>query len=58
MRQIERWYDVKVVFDGPIPKESINGEIGRDLTLAQLLNGINGMVAKFRLEGRVLHVLP
>jgi transmembrane sensor len=37
MRQLERWYDVTVTYDGPIPVGQFNGEIGRGLTLDQVL---------------------
>ncbi len=58
MRQLERWYDIQVVYDGAIPKDKFLGRIDKNLTLQQVLEGLSGIVANFRLEGRVLHVLP
>ncbi|MES1250223.1 MAG: FecR domain-containing protein, partial [Chitinophaga rupis] len=38
MRQLARWYDVEVKYSGPVPAwGDFKGEIGRNLTLAQVL---------------------
>lgn len=58
MRQLERWYEIQVVYDGNIPVEKFGGEIDRNMTLNQALKVLNGIVANFKLEGKVLHVLP
>jgi len=55
MRQLERWYDIRVVYDGPIPREVFYGEMDRNLTLQEVLELLGG-IAKFRLEGKTLHV--
>jgi len=38
MRQLARWYDVRVVYAGATPKMVFNGEIGKILTLDQVLH--------------------
>jgi transmembrane sensor len=58
MRQLERWYDIKVVYDRAVPKDKFLGQIDKNLTLREVLEGLSGVVAKFRLEDRTLHVLP
>lgn len=58
MRQLERWYEIKVVYDGEVPAEKFGGEIDRNMTLNQALKVLNGIVANFKLDGKVLHVLP
>ncbi len=58
MRQIERWYDVKVVYAQGIPKGKFLGELYRNLSLSQTLKVLDGVVAHFKLEGKILHVLP
>lgn len=58
MRQLERWYEITVVYDGKIPTEKFGGEIDRNMTLNQALKVLNGIIANFKLEGKVLHVLP
>jgi ferric-dicitrate binding protein FerR (iron transport regulator) len=37
MRQIERWYDVEVEYNGAIPSRTFTGNIPRSASLAQLL---------------------
>ncbi|WP_127124546.1 FecR family protein [Pseudoflavitalea rhizosphaerae] len=37
MRQLSRWYDVEVKYDGGIPVRTFSGEIGRQLSLQQVL---------------------
>lgn len=54
MRQLERWYDINVEFTGPASKETYRGRLTRDLTLTQVLDILNKMDVKCRLEGRKL----
>lgn len=57
MRQIARWYDVEVRYEGSTVEDiELGGEIGRNLTLQQLLNGLQDKETHFRLEGKVLTV--
>jgi hypothetical protein len=57
MRQIARWYDVDVRYEGRTVEDiELGGEIGRNLTLQQLLNGLQDKDTHFRLEGKVLTV--
>lgn len=56
LRQLARWYDVEIIYDNKIPKGTLGGRMGRNLTLQQVLEGLDGIIARFRLEGRKLHV--
>ncbi|WP_295116342.1 FecR family protein [uncultured Chitinophaga sp.] len=59
MRQLSRWYDVTVIYEGNIPYRVFRGEIGRDLSLHQVLKGLGNMGVNFRIEeGRRLIVTP
>jgi len=40
MRQLARWYDIEVEYTGAVPIGTFNGEIGRGLTLNQVLQGL------------------
>ena len=40
MRQLARWYDIEVEYTGAIPSGTFDGEIGRGLTLNQVLQGL------------------
>ncbi len=37
MRQLERWYDIDVSFEGQLPEEKFEGELKRNLNLAQIM---------------------
>lgn len=58
MHQIERWYDVEVVYDGTVSAREFHGKIGRDLKLSQVINILEGMDVNFRIEGKKLIVRP
>lgn len=58
MRQISRWYNVDVRYEGPVTKATFGGDIERDLTLVQVLQVLEKSQVHFRLEGNILTVLP
>ena len=37
MRQIARWYDVEVVYEGAIPKDRFVGDLPMDANISQVL---------------------
>jgi TonB-dependent SusC/RagA subfamily outer membrane receptor len=37
MRQVDRWYDVEIVFKGELPKKEFNGEIVRIMKLTAII---------------------
>ena len=58
MRQVERWYDAKVVYQGEI-RQLFNATIHRDEPLSKLLHllELNGYV-HFKIENKTIYVLP
>lgn len=58
MRQLERWYDVKVKYEGEVPVYRFGGEIERSLSLLQVLKILEKTKVHFRLEGREVIVMP
>lgn len=58
MRQLERWYDIEIKYEGAIPVKEIHGELGRDLSLQQVLKVLDRMQVTCRLEGKTLIVQP
>ena len=59
MRQLQRWYDIEVVYEKGVPKIEFIGKMGRDLSLSAVLSGLQLSKVHFRLEeGRRLVVLP
>lgn len=59
MRQLARWYDVQVVYEPGVTSHNFYGEIGRNLSLAQVLEGLKLSGVNCRIEeGKKLIVLP
>jgi ferric-dicitrate binding protein FerR (iron transport regulator) len=58
MRQLERWYDIEVVYEKGIPDIKFGGKMSNDVSLSGLLRSLQDMEVHFRVEGRKLIVLP
>jgi transmembrane sensor len=58
MRQLERWYDIDVVYEKGVPKLEFIGKMDRDLSLLNVLRGLEMSEVHFRIEDRKLIVLP
>ncbi len=56
MRQFARWYDVEVIYEKRKVNKEISGDIGRDLNLSEVLEGLKGLGVKSRIEGKKLFV--
>ncbi|MEV4884064.1 FecR family protein [Chitinophaga ginsengisegetis] len=54
MRQLERWYDIQVIYENGIPKVELTGNMTRDVTLNDLMEGLEKLGVHSRLEGRRL----
>jgi len=52
MRQIARWYDVDVEFQGKIPEEKFRGKISRGVPISQLFQILQTSGVDFKTEGR------
>ena len=50
MHQLERWYNIEIVYPNGVPGIQLAGEISRNLKLSDLLKGLEGAEVKFRLE--------
>jgi len=58
MRQLERWYDIEVVYEKGIPNIEFVGSLSRDLSLQEVLKGLKLSEVNFRIEGKKLIVMP
>jgi transmembrane sensor len=59
MRQLSRWYDVDVKFEGIPDSAPFQGKIGRDLSLAQVLKILEQVHVHFRIqEDKRIIILP
>ncbi|SIN68394.1 FecR family protein [Chitinophaga niabensis] len=56
MRQLERWYDIEVVYEKGIPDIEFEGEMTKDVSLNGLLVMLGKTELHFRIEGRKLIV--
>ncbi|MCS3798615.1 FecR family protein [Niastella sp. OAS944] len=56
MRQVERWYNVDVVYEGDLPQRTFTGGIERSARLSELLRLLEVSKVKFRVEGNRLIV--
>jgi len=58
MRQVERWYDIDVVYEGDVPGRTFSGGISRDANLSEIIRLLEVSKIHFRMEGRKLTVTP
>ncbi|RAJ08630.1 FecR family protein [Chitinophaga skermanii] len=58
MRQLERWYDIEVVYEKGIPAARFGGWINKQNTLQDVLQILESSNVHFHLEGRKLIVMP
>ncbi|NML23052.1 DUF4974 domain-containing protein [Pseudoflavitalea sp. G-6-1-2] len=56
MRQLERWYNITVEYEGHPPTIHFKGKMYRNLNLPDVLESLKGMGLEFRMEGRRLIV--
>ncbi|MGN6532519.1 MAG: FecR family protein [Ginsengibacter sp.] len=58
MRQVSRWYDVEVVYDGKSRDARFGGGLSKGLPLSNVLKLMEANGVRFKLEGKVLRVIP
>jgi len=56
MRQLSRWYDLEIVYKGPVPERTFHGKLGRDLQLSQILEVLSQFNIRYKLDGKVLTI--
>lgn len=59
MNQLQRWYDIEVIYEGEIPDVSFYGKIHKNVKLSIVLDALRDIGVQFRMEGeRKLMVSP
>lgn len=58
MRELARWYDVTVRYEGNIKSQRFGGAIQRNLNLSQALKILEKSQVHFRIEGKEVVVMP
>lgn len=54
MRQLARWYNIEVSYEGKTPDATFTGEIDKTLTLSQVLGGLSTTRINYKIEGNRL----
>lgn len=58
MKQLERWYDIEVVYEKGVRDIELEGKMTRDVSLKGLLRILGNLGVKAQLEDRKLTLLP
>jgi ferric-dicitrate binding protein FerR (iron transport regulator) len=57
MRQVSRWYDVEVLYEGKISKKSFSGIVSRENDISDILKIMENAGIGFRIEGKKITVI-
>ena len=57
MRQIARWYDVTIVYQGSVPEDEIVGKLPRTADVKEVLHIMELIGIHFKIEGKTIVVL-
>jgi transmembrane sensor len=57
LRQLSRWYDIDIVFEGPVPQREFGGKMQRDLNLSQTLRILKTNNVNYRIEQQKLIIM-
>lgn len=58
MRQLARWYDVEVEYQGDMATRKFSGEIQRELNLSEVLEGLQDIGLHFTISAKKLRIMP
>ncbi|SEA88335.1 FecR family protein [Pedobacter hartonius] len=59
MRQLSRWYNIEVVFEGAFKEEEFSGDISRNKNISQVLRMLEySQAVHFKISGRRVIVMP
>ena len=58
MRQLTRWYDVDVVYEGKVPEIRVGGIIHNDVYLSTVMEFLGENGVHYKIEGKKITILP
>lgn len=58
MRQLARWYDVEVLYEGEVPDDLFIGKLPANAPISQILKALEEIQVRFRIEGNKIIVAP
>ena len=56
MRQIARWYDLDVIYEGPVPSTAITGTVDRNVNASQFFQILKDLDIHFRITGNKITI--
>lgn len=56
MKDVERWYDIQVKYEGAVPTRKLKGEMDRGVQLTDLIRFLQAFGLHVELKDRVLVV--
>lgn len=56
LRQLSRWYDIDVIYEGKIPDITLEGRVPRDLPLSQVLRLLDNLEIKYEKKAKTLFI--
>lgn len=56
LRQLSRWYDIEIVYEGKIPELTLEGRVPRDLKLSEVLQLLNNLEVEYEKKGKILFI--
>lgn len=58
IRQIARWYDLEVIYEGTVPEREFSGKIARTAYLSDVIKALELSDVRCRFDGKKLIVMP
>ncbi|HEY2582243.1 MAG TPA: FecR domain-containing protein [Mucilaginibacter sp.] len=58
MRQLARWYDVDIKYEGLLPTRRFSGEISRNVNASQILDILSFKKIHYKIDGKFIIVMP
>jgi hypothetical protein len=58
MREIGRWYNVSIEYEGKIPEDKFTGTMDRSMHASDVLRVLALSKVHFRIEGQTIVVMP
>ena len=58
MKQLARWYDVDIKYEGELSERRFSGEITRNINASQILDILSFKKIHYKIEGKTITVMP
>jgi transmembrane sensor len=58
MRQLSRWYDVEIKYEGQMPERQFSGQMNKNIDASQLMHVLSIEKIHYRLEDRTIVITP